>query len=149
MAAHQTLVERVQRSLPDKPVRIVKRRTGPKVSEMLVVIAEPWLAEARNDDQREMVLDMAVVAWNMAVFDKAELWEQLNPELTEMLGEPVMVILDEMIASKLDLFPEETCPILDYEITGGGASLKINVIYEPSPEDVEDLDLDNQGPEAR
>ncbi|HYG35502.1 MAG TPA: hypothetical protein VEC99_11990 [Clostridia bacterium] len=149
LAAQQMLVERAQRSKPDQPIKFIKRRTGPKVSEMLVEIAKPWLAEARNDDHRKMVLVMAVLAWNMAVFQKPDLWEGMNPELVEKLGEPGRTILDDMIASKLDLYPEETQAIQDYEITGSGDNLRIDVLYSPSPEDIKNLDLDKPESEPR
>jgi hypothetical protein len=76
-------VDRAQQSLPDERLKIVKRRTGRKVSEMLTEFAEPWLEEARNDVQRKTVIGMAVLAWNMATFPEPDRWEGMSPEFEE------------------------------------------------------------------
>jgi hypothetical protein len=41
-AVQQALVGRVQQSLPDERLKIVKRRTGRKVSEILMEFAFPF-----------------------------------------------------------------------------------------------------------
>jgi hypothetical protein len=74
-AEQQALVDRVQKSMPEERIKVVKRQTGRKVSEILMEFAEPWLDEARVDDQRRMVIGMAVLAWNMAAFPEPERWE--------------------------------------------------------------------------
>ncbi len=145
----RALVDRVQQSLPDERLKIVKRRTGRKVSEVLMEFAEPWLDEARNDDQRKTVIGIAVLAWNMAEFPEPERWEGVSPEFAEKFGEPVKAILREMIARKLALYPQETRSILDYEITGNGDSTRVEVVFSLLPEEVADLKHGTQGIEAR
>jgi len=139
----------VQQSLPGERLRVVKRRTGRKVSEMLAELAEPWLDEARNDDQRRTIIGMAVLAWNMAVLPESERWEGMSPEFGEMLGEPGKTVLKGMIARKLALYPEETRAVLDYEITGDGGHMRVDVVCPLPPEEVADLKHGNPGPEAR
>jgi hypothetical protein len=148
-AAQQALVDRVQQSLPDERLKVVKRRTGRKVSEMLMEFAKPWFDEARNDDQRRTVIGMAVLAWNMAAFPEPERWEGMSPGFAEKLGEPAKAILKEMIARKLALYPGETRSILDYEVTGSGDNMRVNVIYSLLPEEISDLKHGNQGLKAR
>jgi len=142
-------VDRVQRSLPDERLKIVKRRTGRKVSEILMEFAEPWLGEVRNDDQRKTVIGMAVLAWNMAAIPEPERWEELSPEFAEKCGEQVKAILREMIARKLALHPKETRSILDYEITGNGDNMRVEVVFSLLPEEIADLHHSTQGFEAR
>jgi hypothetical protein len=137
--AQQALVGRVKQSLPDERLRVVQRRTGRKVSEMLMEFAEPWLDEARNDDQRRAVIGMAVLAWNMAAFPEPKRWEGMSPEFAEKLGEPGKAILKEMIARILALYPDETRSILDYEITGSGHKMRVDVVYSLLPEEIANL----------
>jgi hypothetical protein len=148
-AAQQALAGRIQRSLPDEQVKIVTRRTGRKVSEILVDFAQPWLDEARNDAQRKTVIGMAVLAWNMAAIHEPERWEGMSPELQEKLTEPAKTILKEMIARKLALYPEEPRSILDYEIIGGGDEMRIEVAFSLLPEEIEDLEHGGQRIEGR
>jgi hypothetical protein len=148
-AVQRALVDRVRQSMPDERLKVVKRRTGRKVSEVLMEFAKPWLDEARNDDQRRIVVGMAVLAWNMAAVPEPERWKGMSPEFAEKLGEPAKAMLKEMIARKLALYPGETRSILDYEITGGGGNLRVDVLYPLMPEEVADLKHGDQEPEAR
>ena len=144
-AAQQALVDRLKRSLPDERIKVIKRRTGRKVSEILMEFAQPWLDEARNDDQRKTVVGLAVLAWNLAVIPEPERWEG---DFAEQLGITGKAILTEMIARKLALYPEETRPILDYQITGGQDNLRVEVIFSLLPQEVADLGPDDQGSAA-
>ena len=142
-------MDRVQQSLPDERIKVVNRRTGRKVSEMLMELAEPWLNEVRHDDQRKRVIGMAALAWNMTTFPEPERWEGMSPEISEKLEKSGKAILEEMIARKLALYPEETRPILDYEITGGGESMRVEVVFSLLPHEVAELKDGNPGGEAR
>jgi len=145
----QALVDRLKQSLPDERIKVVKRRAGRKVSEVLMEFAEPWLDEARNDDQRRAVIGMAVLAWNMASFPEPERWEGMSPEFAQELGEPVKAVLKDMIARKLGLNPEETRSILDYAITGNGDNMRVDVVFSLLPEEIVNLENGSQGPGAR
>ena len=141
----QALVDRVRQSLPDERIEIVKRHTGRKVSEVLTEFAEPWLDEARNDDQRKTLIGMAVLAWNMAAIPEPERWDGVSQEFAEKLDEPAKAILHEMIARKLSLYPEENRSLLDYEISGAGANMRVEVVYSLSPEEMARLKQSDQG----
>ena len=147
-ATQRALVDRVQQSLPDERIKVVTRRLGRKVSDMLMEFAKPWLDEARNNDQRRTVIGMAVLAWNMAAIPEPERWQGMSPEFAEKLGEPGKAILKEMIARKLVRYAEETRAILDYEITGAGDKMRVDVVYPLLPEEIADLQHGYQGPEA-
>src|SRR5260370_513063 len=147
--AQEALVDRVQQSLRDERLKVAKRRTGRKVSEMLMDFCEPWLDEARNDDQRRTVIGMAALAWNMAAFPEPGRWEGMSPEFAEKLGHPAKAILEEMIARKVALYPQEIRSLLDYEITGGSDNMRVDVVYSLLPEEIAGLKHGNQGLEAR
>jgi hypothetical protein len=107
--------------------------------------AQPRLDAARNDDQRKTVVGMAVLAWNMAAIPEPERWEG---DFVENLGEAGTAILKEMIARKLALYPEETRPILDYQITGEQENLRVDVVFSLLPQEIADLKRGDQGREA-
>jgi hypothetical protein len=107
--------------------------------------AEPWLDGARNDDQRKTVIGMAVLAWNMAAIPEPERWDGVSQEFSEKLREPAKAILQEMIARKLSVYPEEDRALLDYEITGAGANMRVDVVYSLSPEEMAHLKQSDQG----
>src|SRR5437667_12880101 len=87
VGTQQALLDRVQRILPDERVKVVKRNTGRKVSEVLMEFAEPWLEEALNDAQRKTVVGMAVLAWNMAAIPEPERWVGMSEEFAAELRE--------------------------------------------------------------
>ena len=139
------LVDRVRQSLPGERIKIVKRHAGRKISEVLMEFAEPWLDEARNDDQRKPVIGMAVLAWNLAAIPEPERWDGVSPEFAETLREPAEAILKEMIGRKLSVYPEENRSLLDYEVTGAGANMRVDVVYSLSPEEMAHLKRSDQG----
>jgi hypothetical protein len=53
-----------------------------------------------------------------------------------------------MIARKLVLYPEETRSLLDYEITGGGDNLRLEVVFSLLPQEIAALKHGNQGMDA-
>ena len=142
-------MDRVRKFLPDQQIKIVKRQTGRKVSEVVMEFAEPWLDEARNDDQRKTIVGMAVLAWNMAGIPEPERWDEVSQEFAARLDEPAKAILQEMIARKLSVYPEENRLLLDYEITGAGANMRVDVIYSLSADEMADLKQSNQGLASR
>jgi hypothetical protein len=129
----------VRESLPDERIKFVPRTTGRKVSDMLMEFAGPWLDEARNDVQRKTVVGMAVLAWNMAGIPEPERWDGVSPEFAGKLAKPAKAILQEMIERKLLLYPKEDHSILDYEITGGGAGMRVEVAFTLSSAEMADL----------
>jgi hypothetical protein len=147
-AAQQVLTERVQRSLPDDRCKIVKRRTGRKVSEILMEFAEPWLDQVETDDQRRKVIGMAVLAWNMARLADSDRPDRNDSEIAEKLGEAGMSILNEMIGRKVALYPEERRVILDFEFTADSGRMRVDVVTSLSPEEMADLKQDERKPGA-
>jgi len=136
-AAQRELVDRVRKSRPGEPIKVVTRRTGRKVSEILMEFAQPWLAEARNDDQRKAVIGLAVLAWNAAMIPEPE---QLKGDFLKKLGASGVAVIIDMIARKLALYPGETRPILDYQITGAQDNLRVEVVFSLLPQEIADLD---------
>jgi hypothetical protein len=95
------------------------------------------------------VTGMAVLAWNMAVIPQAERWEGMSPDFAQRLEGPAKAILKEMIERKLALFPDESRPVLDYEITGSGDDMRVDVVYSLSAQEIADLKHDDKRPDPR
>lgn len=143
--AQQELVDRVTQSLPAGRLKVVKRPTGRKVSEVLMEFSEPWLNEARNDKQRKTVIGMAVLAWNMAAIGELERWDGMSQEFGEKLSEAGKKILRQMIARRLSMYPEENRQVLDYQISGSGNDMRLDVVYSLSREEIAELKQREQG----
>src|SRR5436853_7309199 len=103
-------------------------------------LAEPLLNEASNNDQRQIAIGVAVLAWNMAAIPESERWEEMNPESARILQGSSKAILEQLIARKLVLFPDESRWILDYEISGRDDSMEVNVVYSMRADEVSELD---------
>ena len=66
----------------------------------------------------------------------------MNPELARKLiepSEPAAAVLKEMIARKLDLYPDQQYSLLEYEIVGSGEDMRVEVVYSLPPEEIADL----------
>jgi hypothetical protein len=113
--------------LPGEQIEIANGPTGRKVSEILTEFAEPWLDQAQNDHQRKVAIGLAVLAWNIANMPERERCDGMNAKSANQLNEPAKAILEEMIARKVALYPEDTRAILDYEFTGAGDNLRVDV----------------------
>jgi hypothetical protein len=138
-AVQKLLEERVRQNMPEEKIKIVKR-TGPKVSEIVKEIAMPWLDEARNTDQLKIVIGMAVLAWNMSLLPESERWEGMSPDFAAYLKPEIRTIIEDMVARKMTLFPDETRSILDYEfVAGAGGQLRLEVATTMSPKELAQL----------
>jgi hypothetical protein len=149
MATQAALMRRVEKSLPDERVRFVNRRTGPKVSDLLVEFASPWLDEAENENQWKVVIEMAILAWNLSTLPEPERSKEIRENLGPKLGTAGEIIVKEMLARKLSRFPEQQQFLVDYEVSGSGPNLRVEVAYTPSPQEVAKLKPREEGLEGR
>jgi hypothetical protein len=90
---------------------------------------------------------MTVIAWNMAGLPEAERWKHIAPDVADRLGETAMAVLKDMIARKLELFPEETRRVLDYQCIDAGDAFRLNVVYDVMPEEVPEEELNKIRPD--
>ncbi len=125
-ASQERLVGRIRESRPGQQIQILQ--TGQKMSEVIANFAQPWLELAKTEEQHKTLLRLALLAWNAALLPEAKRWEGTDPKITEALGEPGMRLLQQMIARKLALYADIEWPILDYELSGSGEDLRLNVI---------------------
>ena len=136
LQSQQTLIERVRRSMPDKPIKALQNPDGlEKMSEVLKDFAQPWLDLARTEEECARVIGLAIIAWNLALMPEEERFTDFDSQSLAALGEPGLELLRFMIGRKLALFEGYNRPILDYELTGNGDKLRLNVVSGvPNPE---------------
>jgi hypothetical protein len=145
-AAQQVLAERVQQARPGEKCKVVQRRAGRKVSETLLEVAEPWVDQVDTNDQRKKVISMVALAWNRSLLPDSEHGTGKGAEIAAQLGPSGMEILNEMIARKRALFPDETRAIVAFEVAGDGDKMRLNVVASLSPEEIADQERNGRKP---
>lgn len=78
----------------------------PKMSDLLSELIEPWADAGMDLRDAEMLLQLAMIAWNYSLLPEAEqkpAWSKLE----EALGEEGIEFLKELIARKNELFPDD------------------------------------------
>jgi hypothetical protein len=130
-----------QSEMGGKIAGIVKNPKGQvKMSEVLETFIEPYLEETRGYEQQQMLLQIAVIAWNIAVMPEAEkqpaLKEFLN--LTVQNKDPLaqkemQSLIEELIARKEELFPNNQRYIMDFQLEDAGDQFHLSVASTPAP----------------
>lgn len=117
-------------------MKILRNPAGrEKMSEVIGEFAQPWMDLVRTDEDYATILRLAIIAWNSAHLAEQERFEGLDPEMVKALGEPGMKLLRSMIDYKLAHYSDYNRPILDYEISGAGPNLRLEVVSSvPDPE---------------
>lgn len=110
-----------------------------KMSEVLEVFAEPLLQEAISYDQQFMALQIAVVAWNLALIPEAKraaAYEEFlalsSQEEDPNLEHDTKETIDELIARKQQLFPKNHRFIIDFQLEDAGSQFHLSVASTPS-----------------
>ena len=131
---------RAHRFAPPPP----QTRPAIKISEAILTLAEPLRAHYREPHRLEVIISMAVMAWNIALFPDEEqshvqgmLLESLPPQLS---GEDVGVLLstmDTLIARKRLLYPQVREYILTHQLTFVDNEVTLSVGTAPVPEKIQ------------
>jgi hypothetical protein len=105
-----------------------------KMSEVLQAFVDPYLDDAKNHSQREMLFDLAAMAWNLSYMAKNE--RQLA--IKEMIGKlsnhsdsltqrKMRESVEELISRKLELFPHDRRFIAEFHLEEMGDSFHLSV----------------------
>ncbi len=124
-----------QRDIANSFTDIVKNPKGEvKMSEVLEDFAEPYLPEADEFEQRKMVFEMAIIAWNLAIIPEYQRQSALDKLFKDLMkGKPATArqdlynLMDEMVARKLALFPNNRRYILDFQLEDAGDRFHLSV----------------------
>lgn len=105
------------------------------MSEILEEFAEPYAETTKNQSELEMLYQIAILAWNIAVLPKAAS-QMLDQMIKDTLGykDPLAVkdmkeIVEELIERKQMLFPDIQRVIIDFELQRSGSSYHLAVSY--------------------
>ncbi|MBT9316118.1 hypothetical protein [Leptothoe spongobia] len=120
---------------------IVKNPKGEvKMSEVLEEFVEPYLPEANGLEQRKMVFEMAVIAWNLAIIPKNQRKSVLEDLFRDLLkGKKAIVkrdlnnLIDEMVDRKLEFFLNNRRYILDCQLEDAGDQFHLSVASTLAP----------------
>ncbi len=136
-----------QRSTSSKPwVSLPPQQTRPaiKISEAILILAEPLRAHYREPHRLQAIISIAVMAWNIALFPEEEqshvqgmLLESLP---TQLSGEDVGVLLqtiDTLIARKTLLYPHVREYILTHQLSFVDNKVTLSVGTAPVPEKIQ------------
>ena len=113
-----------QKEIANSLTEIVKNPQGEvKMSDVLEEFVEPYLPEANSLEQQRILFDMGTIAWNLAIMPEhqrqpaiSELFDDLMKDKKATVKRDFNNLMDEMIARKLELFPNNRRYILDYQL---------------------------------
>jgi hypothetical protein len=94
-----------------------------KMSEVLEKFVEPYLDTAKSSSDRRSLIGIAVTAWNLALMPENERQSFIDKFIVEMFNQKdthiiqdIREILDEMVARKLEFFPDVKRLIVEFQL---------------------------------
>jgi hypothetical protein len=104
-AALEAMAGRLRAEEPDIEVRV--NPPGPKVSDMISLVAAPLVESAPDYATKSAILTFAATAWNYSLLSPAAR-EKMSAEIAERFpSREVMEIFTYLVARALALFPDE------------------------------------------
>ncbi|MGB3294074.1 MAG: hypothetical protein WBB01_13895 [Phormidesmis sp.] len=124
-----------QKPLGEGAIEIVKDPEGQvKMSDVLDEFVEPYEDDRMTLNQRQNLLGIAVIAWNLALLPEAERKNMLKKIIKEVLqGEDPLFqqetreIINEMVARKEQLFADNQRYIVSFQLQDLGTELNLTV----------------------
>lgn len=105
-----------------------------KMSGVLEAFVEPYWDTARNRSQREKLLSVAVIAWNLALTPENERQLMIDQVIEQSLEgndplaqQDMREILDELIARKQKFFADNQRYIIEFQLQDLGKQFHLSV----------------------
>jgi len=114
LAALQEMARREQAKRPETEVRI-NPAGRPKLSDRLALVAEPLLEMAPDPEAKQLIFQIAALAWNFSMIDPARSEKMLKDVRRIMPGAGVEAMFLTLAARAIALFPDEDRIILQVE----------------------------------
>ncbi|MCX7934000.1 MAG: hypothetical protein N3A66_01930 [Planctomycetota bacterium] len=120
-------------------VRLADSGGGIRMSEALLALLEPILAEEKQPDENawHANLGLACLAWNLALLQERDRERELMTVLQDLAGDDVLdrailrkEIMD-LVRRKLELFPEIERLIVDFRFRGEKDAFEVEVLSTP------------------
>jgi len=106
----------------------------PKISEMLLELLSPYLEEAEDLAEIEMLFMLGMMAWNVTVQPPEEqaalLQKSVNIFPPESQAE-IQEFLEDLMQAKMALFPEHKLMIIDFKVGIVKGELQVSVAASP------------------
>lgn len=138
--AQQRGLEKLQKKLQEGPLGdkfaglVMNPKGEVKMSEVLEAFIEPYLGSAQNHSQQEKLLEIAVIAWNLAIMPESDRLSMLDQIIKEGLEnkdslaqQEAREIIDEMIARKQKFFANNKRYIIDFQFQDTGKQFHLSV----------------------
>lgn len=132
---------RAKPNLPSDALLRIEPRGEQKMSEVLEAFVEPYFGLASTDNGHRVLLYIASLAWNAALFPEEKRQAMLNevaktglPGFQGQAHEELLDMLKNMIARKHALFDENKRFILSVELTSAKGGYLSVISTDASPE---------------
>lgn len=141
LAAYDRFKKQVESNLKDKKRILAPKPKGmPKMSEVLQAFIDPYVDDRDTYEERKEFLDIAVLAWNLAVsppeaqqefFKEAFGPQQTAPFDKREISDLKLLqnFIQELIEWKLEAFPDDTRLIEEFQLTEHELGFHLSVAY--------------------
>jgi hypothetical protein len=133
----------------NRPDLVLNRPSGePKYSEMLIALMKPHLDDVPDPDDVEDIIELAIVAWNMAITTVNLGLAVPNPFIETALAESEIKgdakeIVYTIIKAKNEKYPTSNEIIQDYEFVDDGDGMyNLKLKTQPLDNFLENMDVD-------
>jgi len=140
LAAHERFKKQVESSSKDKKLILAPKPKGmKKMSEVLQEFIEPYIDDTDTYKERQQLLKIAVLAWNLAV-SPPEAQQEFFKEAFDLRTSPLdkqevsdmqflKEFIQELIEWKLEEFPDDTRLIEEFQLTEHELGFHLSVAY--------------------
>ena len=125
-AALEAMAARLRAAEPEVEVRV--NPPGLKVSEMISLVAAPFVESAPDYAAKSAILTFAATAWNYSLLPPAA-QEEMSVEIAERFPTEVLDLFAYLVARALILFPDERRVICKVETDPGpGGDIELRIV---------------------
>ncbi|QHU99550.1 hypothetical protein [Synechocystis sp. CACIAM 05] len=140
LAAYDQFKKKIENDEHNKGATFVENPKGMrKMSEVLEEFVAPFIGDEDSYEEREFFFELAILAWNCAVFPESgreklmeafftDLSNPLEPESIEATQD-LRVFVEELIERKLEVFPKDKRIVQDFQLTQHEAGFHVAVSY--------------------
>lgn len=108
--------------------------SGPKLSARILELAEPYKDLTETDEAIRMLIDTAVLAWNIAIKPEDEHPAEIEETLKCLRAPDAKTLADgreilaAMVRRKLKLFPSDRRFVVNHQLTMGAENANLRVV---------------------
>jgi hypothetical protein len=134
-SARTQLLNRATKTIANSDKEVLVNPSGEtKMSEVLLDFADPLLQMADEESEERNIMEMAILAWNLALLPLAERQELLSTFVDDSLSddgtsaEEIAGLIEWLVDRKIEYYIESDRFIVDYEFVGSGNRRRLYVV---------------------